>query len=177
MATSEPVKFVFPLGKRVGHFHLADELVSCFVVYILQGQRLVVDKPAHIALLLLAGLQLVFEGLKPLHLPPSIHIYKICCLSIPDFNGRSLPRYADKTSMSSLTATARVQIPSGMSTFQRDHVSATENMAASELARLSSAASFGSVTVSRGRPCSSRSRHSANRALNSLAFCSAPFVG
>jgi hypothetical protein len=58
-----------------------------------------------------------------------------------------------------------------------DHVSVTVNRAASDLARLSSAASFGSVTVSRGRPCSSRSRHSSRRALNSLAFCSAPFVG
>ena len=55
--------------------------------------------------------------------------------------------------------------------------SVTVNRAASDLARLSSAASFGSVTVSRGRPCSSRSRQSARRALNSLAFCSAPFVG
>jgi hypothetical protein len=51
-----------------------------------------------------------------------------------------------------------------------DQVAVTVNRAASDLARLSSAASLGSVTVSRGRPCSARSRHSSSRALNSLAF-------
>ncbi len=72
---------------------------------------------------------------------------------------------------------SEASIVTGLATILKDHVSLTVNREASDLARLSSAASFGSVTVSRGRPCSSRSRHSARRALNSLAFCSAPFVG
>src|SRR4029077_7157983 len=55
----------------------------------------------------------------------------------------------------------RAKLPSSRVWGQyEDHVSVTVNRAASDTARLSSAASFGSVTVSRGRPCSSRSRHS-----------------
>lgn len=46
MAIPEPFKFVFPIGKKVRHFVVADELVSGFVFCILQSQRLVVDKTA-----------------------------------------------------------------------------------------------------------------------------------
>lgn len=59
----------------------------------------------------------------------------------------------------------------------RCHVGRFASKVARERARFSSAASFGNVTVSRGRPCSSRSRHSSSRALNSLAICAVPFVG
>jgi len=53
----------------------------------------------------------------------------------------------------------------------------SESRAASDRARFSSAASFGNVTVSRGRPCSSRSKHSLRRVFKSLAIRAAPFVG
>jgi D-isomer specific 2-hydroxyacid dehydrogenase-like protein len=43
-------------------------------------------------------------------------------------------------------------IVTGLATILKDHVSVTVNRAASDLARLSSAASFGSVTVRRGWP-------------------------
>jgi hypothetical protein len=71
MATPEPVKSVIPLGNKVGHLRLANELVSCFVVGILSGQRLVGGKPALRALLLFAGHQ--FEGQKPFAASPSTH--------------------------------------------------------------------------------------------------------
>jgi hypothetical protein len=83
MATPEPLKFVFSLGKKASHFHPANGRVSCFVVGILQGQRLVVDKPAHSALLLLAGHQPVFEAQKPFELSLSAHIDQTWCAIDP----------------------------------------------------------------------------------------------
>ena len=71
MATPEPVNFVLPLGNKAGHFRLANKLVSCFVVGILAGQRLVGGKPARRARLLFAGHQ--FEGQKPFAASPSTH--------------------------------------------------------------------------------------------------------
>jgi hypothetical protein len=65
-------------------------------------------------------------------------------------------------------------IACGNTTGFRGHATLPASSAASDLARLSSAASFGNVTVRRGLPCLSRSRHSSRRDLNSLAICAAP---
>lgn len=86
----EPGKFVSPLGNKGCHFNLTNEPVSCFVICILQGQRLVVDKsaragrPAHIALLPFAGHQLVFWRPEAVaSLSPSADIYQIGCAIDP----------------------------------------------------------------------------------------------
>jgi len=59
----------------------------------------------------------------------------------------------------------------------RNHADTYPNNAASDLVSVSSAAASGSVTVSRGGPFPSRSRHSSNRLRNSRAIRSVPSVG
>ena len=69
----EPMKLLFPLGKKVCHRHIPHKLAARFVVGLLQGQRLVVDEPArtrkaaHVARLFAVWHEFVFEGLEPLH--------------------------------------------------------------------------------------------------------------
>lgn len=65
--------FTLPNRQIRCHWHVADELVSCFVIFFLQSQRLVVDEPTraseatHIALLFAIRNEFKFKGLKSLH--------------------------------------------------------------------------------------------------------------
>jgi hypothetical protein len=69
----EPGEFNLPGRKMVRHLEVADELVSCCVILLLQLQSLVEHESAgsgkadHVALLIAGWHQFVLEGLKPLH--------------------------------------------------------------------------------------------------------------